>query len=194
MIRCQHYTETAEGQFTFLSGKLRDVTYETDTKGVTTVVALDDPSTHKSYLQDLFDENKQYELLTYGTYIVNNTFANNYTGKRGSALLIELISELKIIENKFMSNGPVHTYTEIEHSPYYKNFLYNKRTLSYYLLGVQLLGDCKDEFSWFNRCHREGYEIDMPQLQGAIYLLNCHQLDTCWLIGSLPSDITFTEY
>ena len=89
------------------------------------MVDLAVPSTHKSYLKDLFDVDKTYELLTYGTYIVNNTFANNYTGKRGSALLIELISELKLTENKFMSNGPVNTYNEIWHSPYYKNFLYN---------------------------------------------------------------------
>ena len=103
--------------------------------------------------------------MTYGTYIVNNTFANNHSGKRGSALLIELVNEVKMLENKFMSNGPVQTYAEIEHSPYYKNFLYNQRTLSYYLLDPQpKLGDCKDEMSWFDRCYRNGYAIDMPQL------------------------------
>ena len=90
-----------------------------------------------------------------------------------------------------MSNGPVHTYSEIENSPYYKHFLYKKRTLSYYLLGTELLGDCKDEPAWFNRCYRNGYAIDMPQLQGAIYLLNCHELDTCWLIGQYPAGVDF---
>ena len=158
------------------------------------MVDMDDPSTHKSFFKDLFDNDKKYELLTYGTYIVNNTFANNFTGKRGSALLIELVSELKMTENKFMSNGPVHTYNEIWYSPYYKNFLYNKRTLCYYLLGTELLGDCKDEPSWFNRCYRNGYAIDMPQLQGTIYILNCHELDTCWELNSSGSFHSFEDY
>lgn len=95
-------------------------------------------------------------------------------------MLIELVSALIIVDNKFMNNGPVQTYSEIEHSPYYKHFLYNKRTLSFYLLDVDLLGDCKDEFAWFNRCYKNGYEIDMPQVQGALNILNCHELGTCW--------------
>jgi len=43
---------------------------------------------------DLYDTSISYEILTYGTLIVNNNFANNYSGKRGTALLIELVSEL----------------------------------------------------------------------------------------------------
>ena len=61
-----------------------------------------------------------------------------------------------------MNNGPVSTYREIEHSPYYKHFLYNERTVAFYLLENDILGDCKDEASWFNRCYRSGYTIDMP--------------------------------
>ena len=63
-----------------------------------------------------------------------------------------------------MNNGPMQTYREIEHSPYYKHFLYNKRTLAFYLLSTAQLGDCKDEAAWFNRCYRLGYNIDMPQV------------------------------
>ena len=118
--------------------------------------------THYSELGDLFNASYKYELLTYGTLIVNNTFSNNYSGQKGSALLIELINEIQIIGNKFMSNGPVQTYREIEFSPYYKNFLYNKRTLAYYLLNKDALGDCVDESAWLNRCYRDGYQIDMP--------------------------------
>ena len=92
----------------------------------------------------------------YGTLIVNNTFSNNFSGKRGSALLIELVNELQVIGNQFMSNGPVHTYREIEYSPYVKNFMKNNRTLAYYLLDTSF-GNCIDESAWFGKCYRQGY-------------------------------------
>lgn len=55
---------------------------------------LDDPSTHKSIVFDIFDSSIEYEVLTYGTWIKDNTFTNNYSGKRGTALLIEYVNEL----------------------------------------------------------------------------------------------------
>ena len=79
-----------------------------------------------------------------------------------------------------MGNGPVQAYAEIENSPYYKNYLYNKRTLAYYLLDKDTLGDCTDESAWFNRCYRTGYAIDMPQVQGALYVQECYTEQTCW--------------
>ena len=63
-----------------------------------------------------------------------------------------------------MNNGPVNSLREIEYSPYYNNFLYNKRTLSFYVLDTSELGDCKYEAAWFNSCYRYGYTIDMPQV------------------------------
>ena len=92
----------------------------------------------------------------YGTLIVNNTFSNNFSGKRGTALLIELVNELQVVGNKFINNGPVHAYREIEYSPYVKNFLKNNRTLSYYLLDTSD-GNCIDEAAWFGKCYRQGY-------------------------------------
>lgn len=118
-----------------MSGKLRQSYYNIDAgNGQKTLVGMDLPFIHKSELTDLFDPTITYGLLTYGTLIHNNTFSNNFAGKKGSTLLIELINEVQILDNKFMGNGPVQTYREIEFSPYYKNFLYNQRTLSYYLL------------------------------------------------------------
>lgn len=155
-------------------------------KGEENLNGIDDPSTHTSVVLGTFDESISYEVLTYGTSIVNNTFTNNFSGKRGTALLIELVNELKVIENKFMYNGPVQTYSEIEHSPFYKHFLYNQRTLAFYLLDTESLGDCKDEASWFNQCYLEGNKIDMPQVQGALHITNCHLLETCWFVGQLP--------
>ena len=57
---------------------------------------LDDPQTHITTLFDSSDEKITYDVKTYGTLIVNNTFSDNYSGKRGSALLIELISHLEV--------------------------------------------------------------------------------------------------
>ena len=81
-------------------------------------------------------------MLTYGTKIVDNTFTNNFSGKRGTALLIESVNELQVTKNKFMNNGPVQAYSEIANSPYYKYFLKNKRTLSFYMLETDELGVC----------------------------------------------------
>ena len=180
VIRCIHTPNAVESQFTYRSGKMRQVQTDIYPDG-RNYTYLDDPSTHKTLLQDLFDEEQYYELLSYGTWIKNNTFANNYSGKRGSALLLELINNLLIEDNEFKNNGPVQAYREIEFSPYYKHFLYNERTVSFYLLGLQL-GNCVDESAWFNRCYRSGYEIDMPQVQGALYIKNCHSVDTCWFV------------
>jgi len=64
-----------------------------------------------------------YSLLTYGTLIADNTFDGNMSGMRGTALLVEQISELQVVNNKFLQNGPVHAYKEMQQSPYYVYFL-----------------------------------------------------------------------
>ena len=168
VIRCNHVETTAEieNYRTPLSGKMRTFNGD-DTSHVVKhpdYGTLDDPSTHTSVVYDLFDTTIGYEVLTYGTRIVNNTFSNNYSGKRGTAMLIERVNEVQIIDNKFMANGPVQAYAELANSPYYKSFLYKKRTLAYYLLDKDTLGDCTDESAWFNRCYRTGFAIDMPQV------------------------------
>ena len=38
----------------------------------------------------------QYTFLKYGTFIYDNTFSNNYAGMRGTAILIDNISEVQI--------------------------------------------------------------------------------------------------
>jgi hypothetical protein len=96
--------------FTFRSGKRRNVYRDlvVDSRNkATEVVSVDIPTDHTSIVQDLWDEKVQYEVLTFGTHISGNTFSYNYSGKRGTALLIELINHLKINDNKFMENGPV---------------------------------------------------------------------------------------
>ena len=74
--------------FTYLSGKERSF----NTNGYR--IWLDDPRIHKSIVVDIVDPFIEYEVLTYGTLIKDNTFSGNYSGKRGTALLTELVNEL----------------------------------------------------------------------------------------------------
>ena len=53
-------------------------------------------------ITDLVDEKEFYVIMAYGTVISNNTFSMNYSGKRGTALLLEMISHLKVDDNSFM--------------------------------------------------------------------------------------------
>ena len=69
----------------------------------------------------------------------------------------------------------------MENSPYYKYFLYNNRTLSFYELG-KLQGECIDEQAWLNRCNRKGNVIDMPMVQGALNVVTCYIPSTCWFL------------
>ena len=63
---------------------------------------------------------KNYTLLEYGTLIQNNKFIENYAGKKGTALLVDSISEVQIIDNIFENNGPTTLAAEREFSPYFK--------------------------------------------------------------------------
>ena len=122
-----------------------------------------------------------YDLLEYGTLIQDNTFANNYSGMKGSALLIERISEVQIKKNRFTDNGPVTASKEIEFSPYYRYMTDQERTISFYVAD----SDVNDEAKYFNKKWKDGTRIDMPQLQGAIYIKNCFDQNTCF---GVPAD------
>ena len=82
---------------------------------------LEDPTTTIETFTDP-DETLtfSYDILKYGTLIYDNSFTNNYAGMRGTAILIEKISEVQIIDNRFTDNGPVTASKEIQYSPYYK--------------------------------------------------------------------------
>ena len=99
VVRCSHTETTYENQFTYLSGKARTAHYteviDEETNTVSTRLShLDDPSTSKVEIKDQYDDSKTFTLLKYGTMISNNTFSGNSSGKRGTALLIELVNEL----------------------------------------------------------------------------------------------------
>ena len=88
----------------YRSGKTRTLkTYNTTAlNGNYTTIELDNPAEKKAIVQDLIVEKDKYEVMAYGTTISNNTFSMNYSGKRGSALLIEQISHLEVEDNQFM--------------------------------------------------------------------------------------------
>ena len=109
---------------------------------------LEDPSTTLlSFADPIPSEAKSYEILKYGTLIYDNSFTNNYAGMRGTAILIEKISEVQIIDNRFIDNGPVTASKEIQYSPYYKYMTDRQRTVSFYVKNT----DCYDEAKYFNK-------------------------------------------
>ena len=55
---------------------------------------LEDPSTHETWMQSILNDEIYFKFLTYGTLIQDNTFSNNHSGKKGTALLIEKINEV----------------------------------------------------------------------------------------------------
>ena len=76
----------------------------------------------KDTITDLYDNNTTYELLKYATSVTNNNFTKNHAGTQGSAITMYLVSEIYILNNTFMENGPVTSFSEVQYSPYYKYF------------------------------------------------------------------------
>ena len=99
-----------------------------------------DPVTHLTQVGSVVDANGIIKVLTYGTLVRKNTFERNFSGMKGSALLIDGVNELQIVENNFFNNGPVTAYMEIAHSPFYKYFTYGNRTLSFHLTDADIFG------------------------------------------------------
>ena len=114
----------------------------------------EDPIETTMNVTDIFDLNDNgdfrtnYTLIKYATYIVNNTFRNNYSGKKGTAMVISGVSELNIFENIFEENGPVTAVREMEYSPYYIFFTNRTKTLSYFINN----GTCPDELNYYELC------------------------------------------
>ena len=80
-----------------------------------------------------FNSSIYWSVLTYGTLIKDNTFSHNFAGMKGTALLLDKINELQIIDNTFMNNGPVTAYHEIQFSPYHNYVNRLGRTFSFHL-------------------------------------------------------------
>ena len=80
---------------------------------------LENPSEVYFELEDPISD-ETYSMLKYGTLIEDNTFSHNYSGMKGTAILVERINELQIKKNQFTDNGPVTAPKEIQFSPYYK--------------------------------------------------------------------------
>ena len=93
MIRCQHASSDLS-IFDYRSGKHRGVWNETDADGNVTASHIDMPHFNKTIVKDLVVPEDEYEINPYGTIISNNSFTQNYSGMRGTALLIELVSHL----------------------------------------------------------------------------------------------------
>ena len=105
---------------------------------LTNFTYFEDPTEITMNVTDLFDVYKNgsyrtnFTIMRYATHITNNTFMKNFSGKKGTALLISQVSELLIYDNVFEQNGPVTAVKEMEYSPYYKYLLNRNRTLTYF--------------------------------------------------------------
>ena len=49
---------------------------------------------------------------------------------KGSAITLEEINEIKLVNNNFIENGPVTSFVEAELSPYFKYFAKGIKSLS----------------------------------------------------------------
>ena len=92
-----------------------------------------------------------------------------------------------------MNNGPVTAYHEIQYSPYHMHVNKTGRTFTFFLTEsvTDQTGTCRDETQYFARCRLEGNLIDMPQMQGAIYIENCHDLETCFRVEDWEEDFNY---
>lgn len=183
VIRCEHYTsdeEEAEAGY-INSGRYRDEVYQDVSTYLQDdlIPILENPSEIYFELEDPISD-ETYSMLKYGTLIEDNTFANNYSGMKGTAFLIERINEIQIRKNQFTDNGPVTASKEIQFSPYYKFMTDRQRTVSFYMPSRNFI----DEAQYFDRGWDDGYTIDMPMVQGAIFIKNCFDLETCFGIQS----------
>jgi hypothetical protein len=117
VIRCEHLPtlQTFNQAFEINSGLLRYEVHQEHHRWNKTLPTpiLEDPQTHTTWMQSEINDKIYFKFLTYGTLIRDNTFSNNHSGKKGTALLIEKINEVQIIKNTFLNNGPVTAYTEI---------------------------------------------------------------------------------
>ena len=77
-------------------------------------------------MTDLFDFDDHglyrtnYIILKYVTYVTNNTFRNNFSGKKGTALMVSGVNLLNMFNNVFEKNGPTTALQEMKYSPYYE--------------------------------------------------------------------------
>ena len=99
----------------------------------------EDPYAMNMNITDLFDLDDDglyrtnYTVKKYTTYVTNNTFRHNYSGKKGTALLVSQISDLYIFKNDFKHNGPVTAVREMQYSPYYEYLINRNRTITYFV-------------------------------------------------------------
>ena len=126
-------------------------------------------------MTDTIDGVTNYTLLEYGTLIQKNIFYNNYAGKKGTALLIDSISELVIQDNLFKENGPVTSQTERAYSPYYRYLANGNHTITYFPKA-----NSTDEYQYFAEFQSEFKHLEMNAVKGALYIKSCYDKPLCF--------------
>ena len=90
-----------------------------------------------------------------------------------------LLSDIHILNNTFMENGPVTTFSEVQYSPYYKYFAMGSRKITLNVDACQGIYNYTNEFDYFDHCYHVVNFIDMPPLEGAIHITHCHNGNLC---------------
>ena len=68
-----------------------------------------DPKTKTTNITDLiYPETVNYTIAEYSTFVRNNTFIFNSAGMKGTALMIQGLSDVVVLHNNFSENGPVY--------------------------------------------------------------------------------------
>ena len=141
----------------------------------------EDPLTTYDYFYDAYTNKTKYKLLKYNTHIKYNTFYANAAGMKGSAVLVSYINSVEIEDNTFYENGPMTSFAERSHSPYYKYFAKGQKLISYNAVPTAgCPADIDNEFSYIYLCWTALSYIDLPAVKGALYLEQCQDDFRCF--------------
>jgi hypothetical protein len=99
--------------------------------------------------------------------IHKNTFKENFSGLKGTALYLKGISNTEISSSTFTLNRPVYKKDELDYSPYVKYF--SSRGITFH----DKKSICSDEFEYLVSCVSSLYKIAFPHVKGALYVEYC---------------------
>ncbi|CDW73676.1 UNKNOWN [Stylonychia lemnae] len=131
-------------------------------------ILTDNNNAITSTIQSLSDASTRFRVQSYQFTITGCNFTENYSGIKGTAIYLKYINKIRIQNSTFASSGPVYAVLEQLYSPYSAIFKSNISVTFQDLNGV-----CKDEFSYINNCAALDYQIDWPQVLGALYVYGC---------------------
>jgi hypothetical protein len=99
--------------------------------------------------------------------ITESKFDSNSAGYRGTAVTINLCTDVDINDNEFIKNGPTLSTLELSLETPYHHFLQAGERTSVYF---DPNNTCENEFVYVEECLIEDYSILIAHSEGAIYI------------------------